>query len=101
MDASELGGEAAVLASRIRTLDRELDRLEASTRNSVVIGMKVAGGLAGGFLKLRQIQADAQHERLLRERAELVSRLKALVKDPEQGDRIPWAEDRCGRADRI
>ncbi|RIX28245.1 hypothetical protein [Amnibacterium setariae] len=72
MDEIRITGDEAVLISRIRTIDRDLDELERQTREMVQRGLRGGGPMA----RLGEDRADADRAALLRERAELVERLK-------------------------
>ena len=77
MDEVTLTGDQAVLISRIRTIDRDLDVLERETRDSVVRGLHSSAVALGS--NLQQTAADEQHARLLAERADLVEQLRRSV----------------------
>ena len=72
-----LTGDHAVLVSRIRTIDGELDALERETRDSVIRGLHSSG--AALMTNLQQAAADDRHARLLAERADLVEQLRRSV----------------------
>ena len=72
MDEIRITGDEAVLISRIRTIDRDLDELERQTREMVQLGLRGGGAMA----RLGEDRADADHAALLRERAGLVEQLK-------------------------
>jgi hypothetical protein len=74
----ELSPEAAVVASKIRTIDRDLDQMEKDREESIVRGMRAPSG-AAVINKWGQDRADTRREALLRERAELASQLRKLV----------------------
>ena len=68
------------MASKIRSIDRELDVLERERMESIVRGMKAPDG-AAAVVRMGQDSSDLRHTRLLQERAELVEQLKALLGD--------------------
>lgn len=72
-----LTGDEAVLANRIRTIDRDLDSLEQSIKESVIFGLHNSGAAIAA--NLTQASANKQKEALLAERAEIVTKLKAAV----------------------
>jgi hypothetical protein len=74
----ELSGEAAVVASRIRTIDRDLDQMEKDREDSIVRGLRAPSG-AAVINKWGQDNADARGVVLLKERAGLVAQLRELV----------------------
>ena len=74
-----LTGEQAVLASRIRTIDRDLDALEKQTLDMVKAGMRGGGAAGAGILKMAEEKADEKKARLLAERADLVQQLKKSI----------------------
>ena len=74
----ELSPEAAVVASKIRTIDRDLDQMDKDREESIARGMRAPSG-AAVINKWGQDRADARRERLLQERAELASQLRKLV----------------------
>lgn len=89
MDEVTLTGDDAVLISRIRTIDRELDALEARTLDMVKAGMRGGGAGGAGLLKMAEDRADEQHTRLLAERAELVQQLQRSVRGPQHAPALP------------
>jgi hypothetical protein len=76
----ELSPEAAVVASKIRTIDRDLDQMEKDREDSIVRGMRAPSG-AAVINKWGQDRSDARREALLQERADLAARLRTLVGD--------------------
>lgn len=74
-----LTGEQAVLASRIKTIDRDLDDLEHRTIEMVEVGIR--GGSAGGVLQIAEDEVDEKKARLLAERADLAQQLKTSVEN--------------------
>jgi hypothetical protein len=76
----ELSPEGAVVASKIRTIDRDLDQMEKDREGSIVRGMRAPSG-AAVINKWGQDRADARREALLQERADLAARLRTLVGD--------------------
>jgi hypothetical protein len=86
VDEVTLTGDQAVLISRIRTIDRDLDVLERETRDSVIRGLHSSG--AALVTNLQQTGADEQHARLLAERADLVEQLRRSVEGSKAPDGV-------------
>lgn len=82
VDDVVLTAETAVLASRIRTIDRDLDALERDVVEMVKTGLRATSPLAGVSAQ----RADERHDALLAERAELVARLKTAVAAQDRAD---------------
>jgi hypothetical protein len=80
MDEVRLTADEAVLASRIRTIDRDLDILEQHTLDMVKAGMRGGGAGGAGLLKMAEDRAGQQRAQLLAERADLVARLQRSVR---------------------
>lgn len=80
MGDGSVSAEATVVASKIRSVDRELDVLERERVESIVRGMKAPNG-AAAIVQLGQDSSDLRHAQLLEERAELVAQLKVLLGD--------------------
>jgi hypothetical protein len=77
MDEVTLTGDEAVLASRIRTIDRNIAALDHQTQESVILGLHGSG--AAMMTNLGQTAADKQRAALLAEREDLVTRMKQEV----------------------
>jgi hypothetical protein len=80
MSDVELSPKAAVVASKIRTIDRDLDQMEEDREDSILRGMRAPSG-AAVINKWSQDRADSRREALLQKRAELASQLRKLVGD--------------------
>lgn len=79
MEDIHLSPEATVLASRIRTIDRDVDSLDKAARDSVISGLHNSGAAMAGNIILTA--SDRKRADLLAERADLVQQLKILVGD--------------------
>jgi hypothetical protein len=75
MGEVELSAEAAVLANRIRRIDRDLDGLERKVSGYISQGLRYGGALN---IKQRALD-DEERTRLLRERADSVEQLRTLT----------------------
>ena len=72
-----LSAEAAAVANQIRSIDREVHRLEEKVRDYLVWGLR-----GSGINQDARAIEDRERDQLLQQRAELVARLKTLTKQP-------------------
>jgi hypothetical protein len=79
VDEVTLTAEQAVLASRIRTIDRDLDDLQTRTLDMVKAGLRGGGAAGAGVLKMAEDRADERKAGPLAERADLVRQLKKSI----------------------
>ena len=76
-DDVTLTGDETVVASQIKTIDRDLEALGRRTQESVICGLHGSG--AALMTNIVQTSADKRKEALLAERADLVKALQAEI----------------------
>lgn len=74
MDEVRLSAETASVANQIRSIDREVNRLEEKVRDYLVWGLR-----GSGINQDARALEDRERDQLLQRRAELVTRLKTLT----------------------